>query len=165
MASFNSIQNLSNVQRMLFVSTSAVPTAATDAIAYSTSASISFSKDDIDISNKTDGNWAKSRAGKKSAELSVDALCAKSGVGKGETDLFAAWKAGTSLYFKYAYITVTEQADGSTNIAIDTTRPAYTGVLLVSSLDLSSDNGDVCKYSCSANSQGKVTRVAGSPAT
>lgn len=159
---FNSVENISPAQRMLFVSTSAVPVSASDAIAYTTAAGISFSADDIDISNKMDGNWGRTKKGKKTAELSVDALCAKkSAQYKGETELFDAWKAGTALYFRYSFITVTENADGSTDVNLDTTKPSYTGRLLISSLDLTSENGDVCKYSTSANSQGKVTRVPG----
>lgn len=154
---FDSVSQVQKSIRMLYVGTTEN---AEKPIAYSTSASLSFSKDDVDTANKMDGTWGTSLGGKMSAEISADAFCAPSNTtGAGESDFFEAFIADTPLYFKYVYVNVTESASGGTTVEEDTTKPYYKGRLKVSSLELTSDNGDVCKYSASATSQGAVTKV------
>jgi len=152
---FNTLTDVKKAQRMLFIgdSGSEMP------MAYATSAGLSFSADDIDVSNKADGGWATSMQGKKSAEISVDGLVAANSTMADEGTLFNAFKNGTTLKFKYAYVTIAESSDGTqTTVNIDTTKPMYTGSCVITSLDLTSDNGDVCKYSASIKAQGAVVK-------
>lgn len=160
---FSTPEEVKNLSYMLFVGTAA---ASVIPIAYSTSASLNFSKDTIDTSNKMDAGWSSDLGGKKKAEISADAFCAPSNsTGMHQTALYEAFVADTPLYFKYCAVTVTEDEDGmGTTVAEDLTKPYYTGRLKIASLNLTSDNGDVAKYSASANSQGAVTQHGGSAA-
>lgn len=151
---FDSVAQVQKSIRMLFVGKEA---GAEKPIAYSTSANLSFSKDTVDTANKMDGQWGTTLGGKMSAEISADAFCAPSNTtGAGETEFYDAFVADEPLFFKYCYVNVTECEEGGTEVEIDESKPMYTGRLKVNSLDLTSDNGDVCKYSASATSQGAV---------
>ena len=158
MATYNTPNDIKKSMRILFLCET--KTGTYNPIAYSTSDGLSFSKDDIDTSNKMDGSWASTLGGKMSAELSNEAFCAyKDGI-TGEVELYNAFINDTPLYFKYAYANVTYGEDGlSTEVVIDETKVMYTGMMKISSLELTSDNGDVCKYSVSGSSQGAVTQV------
>lgn len=161
-ADFNSVDEVKKSIRMFFVGTTS---GVEKPIAYSTSAGLSFSKDDVDTANKMDGDWGTTLGGKKSAELSAESFSAPSNTtGYGESDFYDAWNNDTPLYFKYVYVTVTEKAEGGTTVTEDLTKPYYTGRVKISSMELTSDNGDVCKYSVSGTSQGAVTKHAGTPA-
>lgn len=152
---FQTLIDIKKAQRMLFIGASG----SEKPMAYATSAGLSFSADDIDVSNKADGGWATSMQGKKSAEISVDGIVAVNSAMADEGTLFDAFKNGTSLSFKYVYVTITEGSDGkTTSVAEDTSKPYYTGSCVITSLELTSDNGDVCKYSASIKAQGAVTK-------
>ena len=161
MATYNTSEDVKKSMRMLFLCETASGTY--QPIAYSTSDGLSFSKDNIDTSNKMDGDWASNLGGVKSAELSNEAFCAyKDGI-TGEVALFTAFNEDKALFFKYAYANVTYDEDGlATEIEIDNTKVMYTGMMKISSLELTSDNGDVCKYSVSGASQGAVKQVSAS---
>lgn len=155
---FNTSQEVEKLVYMLYVGTEQ---GAVKPIAYSTSAGLNFSKDEIDTSNKMDGGWSSSMGGKKKAEISADSFCAPANTtGAHQTALYAAFVNDTPLYFKYVAVNVEEDADGlGTTVTEDLTKPYYTGRLKINSLNLTSDNGDVAKYSASAGSQGAVVQV------
>lgn len=154
---FDSLEDILSKRRMLFVSATAITSTNITTlapIAYSTSAGLSLSADDIDVSNLTDGSWQTHLQGKKQGELSVESLVSNV---DDEGTLWNAWEQDSDLYFWYGYVTITEDAAGvGTSVTADKTLPYYCGKLKITSLDDSSDNGDVPKFSMSASTQGEV---------
>jgi len=157
MSTFITLNDISKKQRMLFLADSM--SSLFNPIAYATSANLSFSADDVDVSNKMDGGWATSMQGKKSAEVSVDALCTyKTGL-TSETELQSGWSSDKLYAFLYIMCSVEEQSDGSTKLKYDTSRPYYRGYMKLGSLELTSDNGDIAKFSVNGKSQGDIEQV------
>lgn len=123
-------------------------------IAFGKSASLELSADEIDISNKMLGDWAGALSGKKSFTLQADSIASKKG--KSVKELFKAFKEGTPVEFVFATATSADQDTfGGTFTATEDLK--FSGKVIITSLSIQSNVGEVVNLSVTFKGVGAVT--------
>lgn len=121
-------------------------------IAFCSSCGLNTSTEEINVSNKMTGDWDASIPGKKSFTLSCESLVTrKEGLMSYDT-LLGKQIAGEVLDFFFGNAAVTEQSNVGGKFAKDTAQKNYTGKMMITSLDLKSEHGQI--VSCSASFKG-----------
>lgn len=131
-------------------------------LAFEKSSTLNLSVDAIDISNKTMGGWAGSAPGKKSFSISSEMLITrKTGTMSYDTLLE---KVGTDSYLEFMFgdAKVTNRTNSGGEFELDNTKPFYKGSVWCNSLDLVSNDGELCTSSAAFTGTGALQRV---PAT
>lgn len=121
-------------------------------IAFSSSCGLDISTEEIDISNKMCGDWAASLPGKKSFTLSCESLLTRLEGAMSFDTLLAKQIAGETMDFFYGEAKVTEKTNVGGKFEKDNAQQNYTGKVMLTSLSLKSDNGQIA--SCSASFKG-----------
>jgi predicted secreted protein len=138
---------------MVFVSSGATKLP----LAFSSSAKLSINTKTRDTGSKDSGNWDEFLAGKSGWNASTDGLMAfYSGVtnsGSSTIDVLYAYQiARTPVNFVFAHKT------GSTpGWTVDATKKSFSGMVLITGLDLNAADGDNATYSCSLQGTGALT--------
>lgn len=121
-------------------------------IAFASNCSLNVSAEEIDISNKMCGDWSASRPGKKSFTLSSESLLTRLAGAMSFDTLLEMMIANETATFFFGEVTTTDQTNTGGKFEMDTTKRNYTGTIMITSLDLKSDNGQIA--SCSASFKG-----------
>jgi len=121
-------------------------------LAFEKSSKLSVNTDEIDITNKTMGDWAGSLSGKKSFTFSSDALTTKKEGAFSYDSLLDAQIAGTPLDFKFSPGTSADKDSFGGTFTPDTKQRSYQGKVIITSLELSSEAGTL--VTCSATFKG-----------
>lgn len=129
---------------MLFVSE--------DPIAFASSAGLDISTEELDISNKMMGDWAGSLAGKKSFTVSSESLLTRKEGAMSFDKLLEKQIAGEPLDFFFGSAKAEDKDNFGGTFSKDTAQKNYTGKVIITSLSLKSDNGQI--VSCSASFKG-----------
>lgn len=126
--------------------------------AYATSAKLTLNTDLIDTSNKFDGSWASKLAGKKSWSISSDAFLTEQKDTLSYNALLKAQIAGKPVAMEFGELKYTEdeKTGNLTAASIDKGKPYFTGNIIITSMDLSSDAGDLAKNSLQAEGAGPL---------
>jgi TP901-1 family phage major tail protein len=133
-------------------------------IAFGTNATMNITTEEIDISNKMmSGNWKGSLPGQKSFSITSESLLTqKEGEYSFDTLLDKQIDDETFAFF-LGEATVTEQTPTGGKFELDTTKKYYTGTVMITSLDLTSEVNGIA--TCSASFTGVGALVPGTPTT
>lgn len=126
-------------------------------IAFASSCGLDISTEEIDISNKMCGDWAAALPGKKSFTLSSESLLTRKAGAMSFDTLMAKQIAGETLDFFFGSATVTDVTNTGGTFEKDTAKRNYTGKVMITSLSLKSDNGQIASCSASFKGIGAIT--------
>ena len=130
-------------------------------LAFEKSSKLSLSADEIDISNKTMGDWAGSLPGKKSFTISSDALTTSKTGAYSVEQLFDAFNSKTPIEFSLAKPKSTDADNFGGTFTPDTTQTSYSGKVIITSLEITSETGNIVTCSASFKGFGALTKTAG----
>lgn len=120
--------------------------------AFATSSKLTLTTDARDTSSKMSGEWKEVLAGTKSYAVSHDGLVTRKTGAYSLDALIAAQIAGTPLDFKQGV--ATREGDEATGYTYtyDDTKPGYSGKVIITQTEVTSDNNEFVK--CTASLQG-----------
>lgn len=128
--------------------------------AYAKSAKMQINVATVDTSNKFDGVWGSVIAGKRGYTINSESLLTEQKGAQSYHDLIKAMIDGTPLDFQFGTMKSSVDDDGNmTGVAIDTTFPNYKGKVLLTSIDITSEQGAVATNSMQGTGSGKLTTV------
>lgn len=145
-------------------------------LACATSLSVNINADSIDTSCKDTGKFGSSKPGKISWDISTTCLYATSGA-SGQTNYYAdmvdAMIAGTPILVTWATVSNYETAqtaggDADGHIFNENTKALsandlYWGYAVITSLELTADNGSLSEYSITMNGHGALNKGGKGP--
>lgn len=130
-------------------------------VAFASSANLDISTEEIDISNKMMGDWAASLPGKKSFTVSSESLLTRL-TGAVSFDLLLDKQIkGETFDFCFGDALISEETNLGGKFDIDTTKINYKGKVMITSLSLKSDNGQIASCSSSFKGIGALEPVKG----
>lgn len=133
-------------------------------IAYGKDASMNIATEEVDISNKMmSGGWKGSLPGDKSFSITSESLLTQVTGQVSFDTLLAKQIADETVTFSMGQAKVTEKTPTGGKFELDTTKPYYTGTVMITSLDLKSTSGDIA--TCSSSFTGVGALVKGTPTT
>lgn len=121
-------------------------------VAFEKSCKLTLSTDEIDISNKSMGDWAGSMAGKKSFTITSDSLTTYTTGLTSVSTLMAAQINSTVLTFKLAVATASDADAFGGTFTPDTENESYTGKCIITSLEVTGEAGQIA--TCAATFKG-----------
>ena len=149
-----------------------------EVIAASTSCSINVNADTIDVSSKDSGRYGSNIAGKISWDVSADALFTIPSSGDsryGYTKLMDSLISGEALDISWASVSNFAEANAASDQSADedgnvftatrkqtSAKDLYSGKAVVTSLQLTADNGSLSTYSVTFAGKGKITKTTAS---
>lgn len=135
-------------------------------VAYATNAQMTLTTKTIDTSNKMDGSWDSTKAGKKGFTINSESLLTDQAGTTSYDALIKAQIAGEPIAMVFGTMKYTEDATTGalTAVAIDTTMPSYKGNIVITSTEIQSQSGDLAKSTMQATGSGPLIPVAAVPA-
>lgn len=133
-------------------------------IAFASSATLEVTTEEIDISNKMMGDWSGSLPGKKSYTVSSESLVTRKEGAMSYDTLLAKQIAGETLSFFFGEAKATDKDNFGGTFNKDTAKTNYTGEVMITSMSISSEAGQIAKCSSSFKGIGGLSQVAGSVA-
>lgn len=130
-----------------------------DPVAFGSSAGLDISTEELDISNKMMGNWAGSLAGKMSFTISSESLLTRKEGALSFDTLLEKQIAGDPLDFFFGSAKATDQDNFGGTFEKDDKQVNYTGKVIITSLSIKSDNGQIVSVSASFKGVGALTPV------
>ena len=130
-----------------------------DPVAFGSSAGLDISTEELDISNKMMGNWAGSLAGKMSFTISSESLLTRKEGALSFDTLLEKQIAGDPLDFFFGSAKASDQDNFGGTFEKDDKQVNYTGKVIITSLSVKSDNGQIVSVSASFKGVGALTPV------
>lgn len=130
-----------------------------DPVAFGSSAGLDISTEELDISNKMMGNWSGSLAGKMSFTISSESLLTRKEGALSFDTLLEKQIAGDPLDFFFGSAKATDQDNFGGTFEKDDKQVNYTGKVIITSLSIKSDNGQIVSVSASFKGVGALTPV------
>lgn len=130
-----------------------------DPVAFGSSAGLDISTEELDISNKMMGDWAGSLAGKKSFTISSESLLTRKEGALSFDTLLEKQIAGDPLDFFFGSAKASDQDNFGGTFEKDDKQVNYTGKVIITSLSIKSDNGQIVSVSASFKGVGALTLV------
>lgn len=130
-----------------------------DPVAFGSSAGLDISTEELDISNKMMGNWAGSLAGKMSFTISSESLLTRKEGALSFDALLEKQIAGDPLDFFFGSAKASDQDNFGGTFEKDDKQVNYTGKVIITSLSIKSDNGQIVSVSASFKGVGALTPV------
>lgn len=128
-------------------------------VAFGSSAGLDISTEELDISNKMMGNWAGSLAGKMSFTISSESLLTRKQGAMSFDTLLAKQIEGEPLDFFFGSAKVTGEDNSGGTFEKDDAQTNYTGKVIITSLSIKSDNGQIVSVSASLKGVGALDQV------
>lgn len=128
-----------------------------DPVAFGSSAGLDISTEELDISNKMMGNWAGSLAGKMSFTISSESLLTRKEGALSFDTLLEKQIAGDPLDFFFGSAKASDQDNFGGTFEKDDKQVNYTGKVIITSLSIKSDNGQIVSVSASFKGVGALT--------
>lgn len=152
----DSRQDIYRGQLMLFVDD--------NPLAFATTATLEISTEAVDISNKMMGGWAGNLPGRKSYTISSEALITYKEGALSYGTLIDKQINDETLSFKFAEGTADDADNFGGTFEPDTTKDSFSGEVMITSLSLTSEQGNIARVSISLTGIGGLTHTAGTPA-
>lgn len=130
-----------------------------DPVAFGSSAGLDISTEELDISNKMMGDWAGSLAGKKSFTISSESLLTRKEGALSFDTLLEKQIAGDPLDFFFGSAKAADKDNFGGTFTKDTAQVNYTGKVIITSLSIKSDNGQIVSVSASFKGVGALDPV------
>ena len=118
-------------------------------LAFATTATLEVTTEEIDISNKMMGGWSGSLPGRKSYTLSTESLVTKKAGAFSLETLLNAQLTDATLGFQLAEATGTDQDNFGGPFNPDEDNDYYSGEVMITSLSLTSEQGNIAKLTVS----------------
>lgn len=131
-------------------------------IAFASSCSLEITTEEIDVSNKMMGDWAASLPGKKSYTVSSESLLTHLEGAVSFDTLLEKQIAGETLSFVFGEASVTEKTNTGGKFTLDAAKQNYKGTVMITSLSLKSDNGQIASCSAQFKGIGALEPIVGS---
>lgn len=132
-----------------------------DPIAFGSSAGLDISTEELDISNKMMGDWSGSLSGKKSFTISSESLLTRKEGAMSFDTLLDKQIKGDPLDFFFGSAKATDKDNFGGTYTKDTEQKNYTGKVIITSLSIKSDNGQIVSVSASFKGVGALKPVEG----
>jgi TP901-1 family phage major tail protein len=133
-------------------------------IAFGTNATLNITTEEVDISNKMmSGNWKGSLPGQKSFSITSESLLTRKEGQYSFDKLLDKQIKDETFDFFMGEAKVTEQTPTGGKFEPDTTKKYYTGTVMITSLELTSEVNNIATYSASFTGIGAL--VQGTPTT
>lgn len=133
-------------------------------IAFASTATLEVTTEEIDISNKMMGDWAGSLPGKKSYTVSSESLMTRKDGAMSYDTLLAKQIAGETLSFFFGEAMAADKDNFGGTFNQDKTKMNYTGEVMITSMSLTSEAGQIAKCSSSFKGIGGLSQVEGTAA-
>lgn len=130
-------------------------------IAFASTATLEVTTEEIDISNKMMGSWSGSLPGKKSYAISSESLVTRKEGTMSFDTLLAKQIASETLNFYFGEASSTDKDNFGGTFDKDTKKMNYTGEVMITSLSVTSEAGQIAKCSSSFKGIGGLAQVAG----
>lgn len=130
-------------------------------IAFASTATLEVTTEEIDISNKMMGSWSGSAPGKKSYTISSESLVTRKEGTMSFDTLLAKQIASETLSFYFGEASSTDKDNFGGTFDKDTKKMNYTGEVMITSLSVTSEAGQIAKCSSSFKGIGGLAQVAG----
>lgn len=130
-------------------------------IAFASTATLEVTTEEIDISNKMMGSWSGSLPGKKSYTISSESLVTRKEGTMSFDTLLAKQIASETLNFYFGEASSTDKDNFGGTFDKDTKKMNYTGEVMITSLSVTSEAGQIAKCSSSFKGIGGLAQVAG----
>lgn len=145
-------------------------------VAFAKTATLEVTTEEVDITNKMMGDWAGSLPGRKSYTISSESLITRkkltsaqetTGADKLEMSFDRLLKAqieGNTLEFKMGKATAADKDNFGGTFTLDATDINYTGEVMITSLSVTSESGNIATLSASFKGIGGLSQVDAAPA-
>lgn len=142
-------------------------------VAFAKTATLEVTTEEVDITNKMMGDWAGSLPGRKSYTISSESLITRkkltsaqeaTGADKLEMSFDRLLKAqieGNTLEFKMGKATAADKDNFGGTFTLDATDINYTGEVMITSLSVTSESGNIATLSASFKGIGGLSQVEG----
>lgn len=130
-------------------------------IAFASTATLEVTTEEIDISNKMMGDWAGSLPGKKSYTVSSESLITRKEGAMSYDTLLAKQIASETLTFFFGSAKAEDKDNFGGAFEKDTDQMNYTGEVMITSLSVTSEAGQIAKCSSSFKGIGGLSQVNG----
>lgn len=130
-------------------------------IAFASTATLEVTTEEIDISNKMMGDWAGSLPGKKSYTVSSESLITRKEGAMSYDTLLAKQIASETLTFFFGSAKAEDKDNFGGTFEKDTDQMNYTGEVMITSLSVTSEAGQIAKCSSSFKGIGGLSQVQG----
>lgn len=130
-------------------------------IAFASTATLEVTTEEIDISNKMMGSWSGYLPGKKSYTISSESLVTRKEGTMSFDTLLAKQIASETLNFYFGEASSTDKDNFGGTFDKDTKKMNYTGEVMITSLSVTSEAGQIAKCSSSFKGIGGLAQVAG----
>ena len=145
-------------------------------VAFAKTATLEVTTEEVDITNKMMGDWSGSLPGRKSYTISSESLITRKELGEaGEATgadklemsfdrLLKAQIDGRTLSFKMGKAKAEDKDNFGGTFKLDTTEINYTGEVMITSLSVTSESGNIATLSASFKGIGGLSQVDATPA-
>lgn len=133
-------------------------------IAFASTATLEVTTEEIDISNKMMGDWSGSLPGKKSYTVSSESLITRKEGAMSYDTLLAKQIAGETLTFYFGEASAVDKDNFGGTFTQDKTKMNYTGEVMITSMSVTSEAGQIAKCSSSFKGIGGLSQVKGTAA-
>ena len=130
-------------------------------IAFASTATLEVTTEEIDISNKMMGDWAGSLPGKKSYTVSSESLITRKEGAMSYDTLLAKQIASETLTFFFGSAKAEDKDNFGGTFEKETDPMNYTGEVMITSLSVTSEAGQIAKCSSSFKGIGGLSQVKG----
>ncbi|MFV0587377.1 phage tail tube protein [Bacteroides reticulotermitis] len=137
---------------------------ADDPIAFAKNATVEVTTEEIDISNKMMGDWSGSLPGKKSYTASSEALLTRKVGALSYDTLLKKQIAGELLDFFFGEAVAADKDNFGGTFEKDETKANFTGKVMITSLSITSEAGQIASCSVSFKGVGALKPVEPVPA-
>ena len=129
-------------------------------LAFATTATLEVTTEEIDISNKMMGDWSGSLPGRKSYTISSEAKEDALSYGT----LLDKQINSQTLSFQFGEGKAEDADNFGGTFELDTTKDNFSGEVMITSLSLTSEQGNIARVTISLRGIGGLKHVAGTPA-
>lgn len=131
-------------------------------IAFASTATLEVTTEEVDISNKMMGDWTGSLPGKKSYTVTSESFITRKEGEMSYDTLLATQIEGTTLKFFFGEATSADKDNFGGTFTPDKTQMNYTGEVMITSLSVTSEAGQIATCSVSFKGIGGLVQVEGS---
>lgn len=151
----DSRQDIYRGQLMLF--------ADSNPLAFATTATMEVTTEEVDISNKMMGNWSGYLPGRKSYTISSEALITYKEGALSYATLLDKQINDQTLPFQFGEGKAADADNFGGTFELDTTKDNFSGEVMITSLSLTSEQGNIARVTTSLRGIGGLKHVVGVP--
>lgn len=130
-------------------------------LAFATTATLEITTEAIDISNKMMGDWAGSLPGRKSYTITSESLITYKDGALSYGTLVDKQISGATIPFKFAEGKASDADNFGGTFTADTTKDNFEGEVMITSISLTSEQGNIARATVNLQGIGSLTHNKG----